>query len=172
MANLGNLYFDILLQDKTDKQLKEIRSKVIAGLKKELPALDIKIDRSKLAADVRKALSGEKFTIDVRTSDGKALGSLTAGQLRAQRAAAIQAESEAKVALANARAKAAADRASASLQRLAAAHAGAAGRRSAMPPRWGGRHRRRKGLWASWEASATSWRSWGRFTSSRTWRGA
>ena len=79
MANLGNLYFDILLQDKTDKQLKEIRSKVIAGLKKELPALDIKIDRSKLAADVRKALSGEKFTIDVRTSDGKALGSLTAG---------------------------------------------------------------------------------------------
>lgn len=127
MANLGNLYFDILLQDKTDKQLKEIRSKVIAGLKKELPALDIKIDRSKLAADVRKALSGEKFTIDVRTSDGKALGSLTAGQLRAQRAAAIQAESEAKVALANARAKAAADRASASLQRLAAAHAGAAG---------------------------------------------
>ena len=127
MANLGNLYFDILLQDKTDKQLKEIRSKVIAGLKKELPALDIKIDRSKLAADVRKALSGEKFTIDVRTSDGKAFGSLTAGQLRAQRAAAIQAESEAKVALANARAKAAADRASASLQRLAAAHAGAAG---------------------------------------------
>lgn len=127
MANLGNLYFDILLQDKTDKQLKEIRSKVIAGLKKELPALDIKIDRSKLAADVRKALSGEKFTIDVRTSDGKALGSLTAGQLRAQRAAAIQAESEAKVALANARAKAAADRASSSLQRLAAAHAGAAG---------------------------------------------
>lgn len=127
MANLGNLYFDILLQDKTDKQLKEIRSKVIAGLKKELPALDIKIDRSKLAADVRKALSGEKFTIDVRTSDGKALGSLTAGQLRAQRAAAIQAESDAKVALANARAKAAADRASASLQRLAAAHAGAAG---------------------------------------------
>lgn len=127
MANLGNLYFDILLQDKTDKQLKEIRSKVIAGLKKELPALDIKIDRSKLAADVRKALSGEKFTIDVRTSDGKALGSLTPGQLRAQRAAAIQAESEAKVALANARAKAAADRASASLQRLAAAHAGAAG---------------------------------------------
>ena len=127
MANLGNLYFDILLQDKTDKQLKEIRSKVIAGLKKKLPALDIKIDRSKLAADVRKALSGEKFTIDVRTSDGKALGSLTAGQLRAQRAAAIQAESEAKVALANARAKAAADRASASLQRLAAAHAGAAG---------------------------------------------
>lgn len=127
MANLGNLYFDILLQDKTDKQLKEIRSKVIAGLKKELPALDIKIDRSKLAADVRKALSGEKFTIDVKTSDGKALGSLTAGQLRAQRAAAIQAESEAKVALANARAKAAADRASASLQRLAAAHAGAAG---------------------------------------------
>lgn len=127
MANLGNLYFDILLQDKTDKQLKEIRSKVIAGLKKELPALDIKIDRSKLAADVRKALSGEKFTIDVRTSDGKALGSLTAGQLRAQRAAAIQAESEAKVALANARAKAATDRASASLQRLAAAHAGAAG---------------------------------------------
>lgn len=127
MANLGNLYFDILLQDKTDKQLKEIRSKVIAGLKKELPALDIKIDRSKLAADVRKALSGEKFTIDVRTSDGKALGSLTAGQLRAQRATAIQAESEAKVALANARAKAAADRASASLQRLAAAHAGAAG---------------------------------------------
>nr|DAH13307.1 MAG TPA: nuclear pore complex protein [Caudoviricetes sp.] len=127
MANLGNLYFDILLQDKTDKQLKEIRSKVIAGLKTELPALDIKIDRSKLAADVRKALSGEKFTIDVRTSDGKALGSLTAGQLRAQRAAAIQAESDAKVALANARAKAAADRASASLQRLAAAHAGAAG---------------------------------------------
>lgn len=127
MANLGNLYFDILLQDKTDKQLKEIRSKVIAGLKKELPALDIKIDRAKLAADVRKALSGEKFTIDVRTSDGKALGSLTAGQLRAQRAAAIQAESDAKVALANARAKAAADRASASLQRLAAAHAGAAG---------------------------------------------
>lgn len=127
MANLGNLYFDILLQDKTDKQLKEIRSKVIAGLKKELPALDIKIDRSKLAADVRKALSGEKFTIDVKTSDGKALGSLTAGQLRAQRAAAIQAESDAKVALANARAKAAADRASASLQRLAAAHAGAAG---------------------------------------------
>ena len=127
MANLGNLYFDILLQDKTDKQLKEIRSKVIAGLKKELPALDIKIDRSKLAADVRKALSGEKFTIDVRTSDGKALGSLTAGQLRAQRAAAIQAESDAKVALANARAKAATDRASASLQRLAAAHAGAAG---------------------------------------------
>lgn len=127
MANLGNLYFDILLQDKTDKQLKEIRSKVIAGLKKELPALDIKIDRSKLAADVRKALSGEKFTIDVRTSDGKALGSLTAGQLRAQRAAAIQAESDAKVALANARAKAAADRASASLQRLAAAHARAAG---------------------------------------------
>lgn len=127
MANLGNLYFDILLHDKTDKQLKEIRSKVIAGLKKELPALDIKIDRSKLAADVRKALSGEKFTIDVRTSDGKALGSLTAGQLRAQRAAAIQAESDAKVALANARAKAAADRASASLQRLAAAHAGAAG---------------------------------------------
>lgn len=126
MANLGNLYFDILLQDKTDKQLKEIRSKVIAGLKKELPALDIKIDRSKLAADVRKALSGEKFTIDVRTSDGKALGSLTAGQLRAQRAAAIQAESDAKVALANARAKAAADRASASLHRLAAAHAGAA----------------------------------------------
>ena len=128
MANLGNLYFDILLQDKTDKQLKEIRSKVIAGLKKELPALDIKIDRSKLAADVRKALSGEKFTIDVRTSDGKALGSLTAGQLRAQRAAAIQAESDAKVALANARAKAATDRASASLQRLAAAHAGAAER--------------------------------------------
>lgn len=127
MANLGNLYFDILLEDKTDKQLKEIRSKVIAGLKKELPALDIKIDRSKLAADVRKALSGEKFTIDVKTSDGKALGSLTAGQLRAQRAAAIQAESDAKVALANARAKAAADRASASLQRLAAAHAGAAG---------------------------------------------
>lgn len=127
MANLGNLYFDILLQDKTDKQLKEIRSKVIAGLKKELPALDIKIDRSKLAADVRKVLSGEKFTIDVRTSDGKALGSLTAGQLRAQRAAAIQAESDAKIALANARAKAATDRASASLQRLAAAHAGAAG---------------------------------------------
>lgn len=127
MANLGNLYFDILLKDKTDAELKKIRKNVIDGLKKDLPALDLKIDRAKLAADVRKALSGEKFTIDVRTSDGKALGSLTPGQLRAQRAAAIQAESEAKVALANARAKAAADRASASLQRLASAHAGAAG---------------------------------------------
>ncbi len=125
MANLGNLYFDILLRDKTDAEVKKIRAKLIKDLESNVTIKNIQIDKTALVNSINNALRGQTFTIDVKTKGGAAVngnGSLTAGELRAVRAANLINESQAKVALIAARTTSVMQRQQKALNSVASAH--------------------------------------------------
>lgn len=125
MANLGNLYFDILLRDKTDAEVKKIRAKLIKDLESNVTIKNIQIDKTALVNSINNALKGQTFTIDVKTKGGAAVngsGSLTAGELRAVRAANLINESQAKVALIAARTTSVMQRQQKALNSVASAH--------------------------------------------------
>lgn len=110
MADLGNLYFDILFRDKTAEQRKKLK----AGITKDLQAkLDVGFDKKKLVGDMKTLLQSEKFKINVvvdKASTTQAVRAalqaaglntnFTASDLRAAKAAAIQTKAEASAAAA------------------------------------------------------------------------
>ena len=110
MADLGNLYFDILFRDKTAEQ----RKKLTAEITKDLQAkLDVGFDKKKLVGDMKTLLQSEKFKINVvvdKASTTQAVRAalqaaglntnFTASDLRAAKAAAIQTKAEASAAAA------------------------------------------------------------------------
>lgn len=125
MANLGNLYFDILLRDKTDAEVKKIRTKLLKDLETSVSIKNIQIDKTALVNSINAALKGQTFTIDVKTKGGAAVngnGSLTTGELRAVRAANLINESQAKVALIAARTTSVIARQQKALNGVASAH--------------------------------------------------
>lgn len=108
MADLGNLYFDIMFRDKTEEQRKKMKADLIKNLKAEL---DIDFDKKRLVSDIKTKLQGEEFKINVvidkaKTSQAvrealKSAGvnsNFSGSDLRAAKAAAIQAKADAAAA--------------------------------------------------------------------------
>lgn len=110
MADLGNLYFDILFRDKTAEQRKKLKAEITKDLQAKL---DVGFDKKKLVGDMKTLLQSEKFKINVvvdKASTTQAVRAalqaaglntnFTAGDLRAAKAAAIQTKAEASAAAA------------------------------------------------------------------------
>ena len=109
MADLGNLYFDILFRDKTAEQRKKLKAEITKDLQAKL---DVGFDKKKLVGDMKTLLQSEKFKINVVVDKAsttqavraaKAAGlntNFTASDLRAAKAAAIQTKAEASAAAA------------------------------------------------------------------------
>lgn len=110
MADLGNLYFDILFRDKTAEQRKKLKAEIIKDLQAKL---DVGFDKKKLVGDMKTLLQSEKFKINVvvdKASTTQAVRAalqaaglntnFTASDLRAAKAAAIQTKAEASAAAA------------------------------------------------------------------------
>lgn len=108
MADLGNLYFDILFRDKTAEQRKKLKAEITKDLQAKL---DVGFDKKKLVGDMKTLLQSEKFKINVvvdKASTTQAIRaalqaaglntSFTASDLRAAKAAAIQTKAEASAA--------------------------------------------------------------------------
>lgn len=108
MADLGNLYFDILFRDKTVEQRKKLKAEITKDLQAKL---DVGFDKKKLVGDMKTLLQSEKFKINVvvdKASTTQAIRaalqaaglntSFTASDLRAAKAAAIQTKAEASAA--------------------------------------------------------------------------
>lgn len=108
MANLGNLYFDILFRDKTAEQRKKLKAEITKDLQAKL---DVGFDKKKLVGDMKTLLQSEKFKINVvvdKASTTQAVRAalqaaglntnFTARDLRAAKAAAIQTKAEASAA--------------------------------------------------------------------------
>lgn len=110
MADLGNLYFDILFRDKTAEQRKKLKAEITKDLQVKL---DVGFDKKKLVGDMKTLLQSEKFKINVvvdKASTTQAVRAalqaaglntnFTASDLRAAKAAAIQTKAEASAAAA------------------------------------------------------------------------
>lgn len=110
MADLGNLYFDILFRDKTAEQRKKLKAEITKDLQAKL---DVGFDKKKLVSDMKTLLQSEKFKINVvvdKASTTQAVRAalqaaglntnFTASDLRAAKAAAIQTKAEASAAAA------------------------------------------------------------------------
>ena len=110
MADLGNLYFDILFRDKTAEQRKKLKAEITKDLQAKL---DVGFDKKKLVGDMKTLLQSEKFKINVvvdKASTTQAVRAalqaaglntnFTASDLRAAKAAAIQTKAEATAAAA------------------------------------------------------------------------
>lgn len=110
MADLGNLYFDILFRDKTAEQRKKLKAEITKDLQAKL---DVGFDKKKLVGDMKTLLQSEKFKINVvvdKASTTQAVRAalqaaglntnFTASDLRAAKAAAIQTKAEASAAVA------------------------------------------------------------------------
>lgn len=110
MADLGNLYFDILFRDKTAEQRKKLKAEITKDLQAKL---DVGFDKKKLIGDMKTLLQSEKFKINVvvdKASTTQAVRAalqaaglntnFTASDLRAAKAAAIQTKAEASAAAA------------------------------------------------------------------------
>lgn len=110
MADLGNLYFDILFRDKTAEQRKKLKAEITKDLQAKL---DVGFDKKKLVGDMKTLLQSEKFKINVvvdKASTTQAVRAalqaaglntnFTASDLRAAKAAAIQTKAEASTAAA------------------------------------------------------------------------
>ena len=110
MADLGNLYFDILFRDKTAEQRKKLKAEITKDLQAKL---DVSFDKKKLVGDMKTLLQSEKFKINVvvdKASTTQAVRAalqaaglntnFTASDLRAAKAAAIQTKAEASAAAA------------------------------------------------------------------------
>lgn len=110
MADLGNLYFDILFRDKTAEQRKRLKAEITKDLQAKL---DVGFDKKKLVGDMKTLLQSEKFKINVvvdKASTTQAVRAalqaaglntnFTASDLRAAKAAAIQTKAEASAAAA------------------------------------------------------------------------
>ena len=110
MADLGNLYFDILFRDKTAEQRKKLKAEITKDLQAKL---DVGFDKKKLVGDMETLLQSEKFKINVvvdKASTTQAVRAalqaaglntnFTASDLRAAKAAAIQTKAEAPAAAA------------------------------------------------------------------------
>jgi hypothetical protein len=117
MADLGNLYFDILFRDKTAEQRKKLKAEITKDLQAKL---DVGFDKKKLVGDMKTLLQSEKFKINVvvdKASTTQAVRAalqaaglntnFTASDLRAAKAAAIQTKAEASAARELARQRAA-----------------------------------------------------------------
>lgn len=131
MAKLGDLYFDVLIQDKTDKQIASIREKLLKKLK-----LNINVSANELRSQLRDAISGQPFKVNIIVDQASATqavrealqrigynltgSGITAGQARAAKAARDDLLAQAK---AQAIAQAAADKHALAQQRLANAQA-------------------------------------------------
>ena len=61
MADLGNLYFDILLRDMTDKDIDRIKKK----LEKIGVKIDADVDRKTLEKNIREALKNKTFKVNL-----------------------------------------------------------------------------------------------------------
>lgn len=105
MADLGNLYFDILFRDKTAEQRKKLKAEITKDLQAKL---DVGFDKKKLVGDMKTLLQSKKFKINVvvdKASTTQAVRAalqaaglntnFTASDLRAAKAAAIQTKAEA-----------------------------------------------------------------------------
>lgn len=136
MADLGNLYFDILFRDKTAEQRKKLKAEITKDLQAKL---DVGFDKKKLVGDMKTLLQSEKFKINVVVDKAsttqavraalQAAGSntnFTASDLRAAKAAAIQTEAEASAAAARELARQRAARAAKAELDLANAREGSA----------------------------------------------
>lgn len=110
MADLGNLYFDILFRDKTAEQRKKLKAEITKDLQAKL---DVGFDKKKLVGDMKTLFQSEKFKINVvvdKASTTQAVRAalqaaglntnFTASDLRAAKAAAIQTKAEASAAAA------------------------------------------------------------------------
>lgn len=110
MADLGNLYFDILFRDKTAEQRKKLKAEITKDLQAKL---DVGFDKKKLVGDMKTLLQSEKFKINVvvdKASTTQAVRAalqaaglntnFTASDLRAAKATAIQTKAEASAAAA------------------------------------------------------------------------
>lgn len=110
MADLGNLYFDVLFRDKTAEQRKKLKAEITKDLQAKL---DVGFDKKKLVGDMKTLLQSEKFKINVvvdKASTTQAVRAalqaaglntnFTASDLRAAKAAAIQTKAEASAAAA------------------------------------------------------------------------
>ena len=110
MADLGNLYFDILFRDKTAEQRKKLKAEITKDVQAKL---DVGFDKKKLVGDMKTLLQSEKFKINVvvdKASTTQAVRAalqaaglntnFTASDLRAAKAAAIQTKAEASAAAA------------------------------------------------------------------------
>lgn len=110
MADLGNLYFDILFRDKTAEQRKKLKAEITKDLQAKL---DVGFDKKKLVGDMKTLLQSGKFKINVvvdKASTTQAVRAalqaaglntnFTASDLRAAKAAAIQTKAEASAAAA------------------------------------------------------------------------
>lgn len=110
MADLGNLYFDILFRDKTAEQRKKLKAEITKDLQAKL---DVGFDKKKLVGDMKTLLQSEKFKINVvvdKASTTQAVRAalqaaglntnFTASDLRAAKAVAIQTKAEASAAAA------------------------------------------------------------------------
>lgn len=110
MADLCNLYFDILFRDKTAEQRKKLKAEITKDLQAKL---DVGFDKKKLVGDMKTLLQSEKFKINVvvdKASTTQAVRAalqaaglntnFTASDLRAAKAAAIQTKAEASAAAA------------------------------------------------------------------------
>lgn len=110
MADLGNLYFDILFRDKTAEQRKKLKAEITKDLQAKL---DVGFDKKKLVGDMKTLLQSEKFKINVvvdKASTTQAVRAalqaaglntnFTASDLRAAKAAAVQTKAEASAAAA------------------------------------------------------------------------
>lgn len=110
MADLGNLYFDILFRDKTAEQRKKLKAEITKDLQAKL---DVGFDKKKLVGDMKTLLQSEKFKINVvvdKASTTQAVRAalraaglntnFTGSDLRAARAAAVQTKAEASAAAA------------------------------------------------------------------------
>lgn len=110
MADLGNLYFDILFRDKTAEQRKKLKAEITKDLRAKL---DVGFDKKKLVGDMKTLLQSKKFKINVvvdKASTTQAVRAalqaaglntnFTASDLRAAKAAAIQTKAEASAAAA------------------------------------------------------------------------
>lgn len=110
MADLGNLYFDILFRDKTAEQRKKLKAEITKDLQAKL---DVGFDKKKLVGDMKTLLQSKKFKINVvvdKASTTQAVRAalqaaglntnFTSSDLRAAKAAAIQTKAEASAAAA------------------------------------------------------------------------
>ena len=61
MADLGNLYFDILLRDMTDKDIDRIKKK----LEKIGVKIDADVNRKTLEKNIREALKNKTFKVNL-----------------------------------------------------------------------------------------------------------
>ena len=141
MADLGNLYFDILFRDKTAEQRKKLKAEITKDLQAKL---DVGFDKKKLVGDMKTLLQSEKFKINVvvdKASTTQAVRAalraaglntnFTGSDLRAARAAAVQTKAEASAAAARELARQRAARAAKAELDLANAR-----ERSANAARW------------------------------------